>query len=146
MQRDTRTGLLNYWNFRCRKRAFCSFDYGELKNFIFTYLQKIMWFYLPATKDNSLGKVWGKTLFACEMPWTAFTETLSITSRFKLEELKKIFPSRNCFRKFWSRGYCTCNEPTRRITHACTKHEIKEILIKSNTIRHYDSKTGDIKM
>ena len=129
-----------------KKGPFAALTMESSKNFILTHLQKIMWFYLPATKDNLLGKVWGKTLFPCEMPWTAFTETLSITSRFKLEELKKIFPSRNCFRKFWSRGYCTCNEPTRRITHACTKHEIKEILIKSNTIRHYDSKTGDIKM
>ena len=131
---------------RGQKRAFCRMACWELKKFILTYLEKLTWFYLLATKDNLLGKVWGKTLFRCKMPWTALTQTESITSRFKLEELKKIFPSRNCFRKFWSRGYCICNEPTRRITHACTKHEIKEILIKSNTIRHYDSKTGDIKM
>ena len=121
---------------RGQKRAFCRFDHRKLKNFILRHLQKIMWFYLPATKDNLSGKVWGKPLFPCEMPWTALTETLSITSRFKLEILKKIFPSRNFFRKFWSRAYCTCNKPPRRIKHACTKHKIKEILIKSNTIRH----------
>ena len=136
--------------FRCRKRSkkgpFAASTMESSKNFILTHLRKIMWFYLPATKDNLLGKVWGKTFFPCEMPWTALAETLSITSRFKLEILKKIFRSRKFSRKFWSRAYCTCNEPPRRIKHACTKHKIKEILIKSNTIRHYDSKTGDIKM
>ena len=150
MQCGTRTGLFKYWSFRCRKRSkkgpFAASIMESSKNFILTHLRKIMWFYLPATKDNLLGKVWGKTFFPCEMPWTALAETLSITSRFKLEILKKIFRSRNFSRKFWSRAYCTCNEPPRRIKHAFTKHKIKEILIKSNTIRHYDSKTGDIKM
>ena len=120
-----------------KKGPFAALTMESSKNFILTHLQKIVWFYLSATKDNLLGKVWGKTLFPCEMPWIALRETLSITSRFKLEILKKIFPSRNFFRKFWSRACCTCNEPPRRIKHACTKHKINEILIKSNTIRHY---------
>ena len=62
---DTRTELFNFWSFRCRKGS---------KNFVITCFQKLMWFYLLATKDRLLGKVWGKTLFRCEMPWTALTE------------------------------------------------------------------------
>ena len=64
---------------RGQKRAFCRVAYWELKKFIVTYLDKLTWFYLLTTKDNLLGKVWGKTLLWCEMPWTALTQTESIT-------------------------------------------------------------------
>ena len=94
------------------KKAFCRVDYWELKKIILTYFQKIVWFYLLATKDNLLGKVWGKTLFRCEMPWTALTQTESITSRFKLYDFKrksdftqKVIPSHgkdNMFAHSWN--------------------------------------------
>lgn len=45
------------------------------------------------------------------MPWTALTQTESITSRFKLEVLKRIFQIRNFIQKFSSRVYCTFKEP-----------------------------------
>ena len=122
MRCDTRTELFNFWSFRCRKGS---------KNFIITYFQKLIWFYLLATKDRLLGKVWGKTLFRCEMPWTALTQTESITSRFKLEVLKRIFQSRNFIQTFSSRVYCTFNEPLRRKEHVCTKHKIKKFSLKA---------------
>ena len=134
MRCDTRTGLFNFWNFRfCKrsKRAFCRMAYWELKKFILTYLEKLTWFYLLATKDHLLGKVWGKTLFRCKMPWTALTQTESITSRFKLEVLKRIFQSRNCIQKFSSRVYCTFKEPPRRKEHVYTKHKIKKFSLKA---------------
>ena len=57
-----------------KKGPFAALTIESSKNFILTYFQKPMWFYLLATKDRLLGKVWGKTLFRCEMPWTALTE------------------------------------------------------------------------
>ena len=116
---------------RGQKRAFCRMAYWELKKFILTCLEKLTWFYLLVTKDHLLGKVWGKTLFRCKMPWTALTQTESITSRFKLEVLKRIFQSRNCFQKFWSRVYCTFKEPPRRKEHVCAKHKIKKFSLKA---------------
>ena len=38
-----------------------------------TYSQKPMWFYLLSTEDSLMGKVWVKTFFRCETPWTALT-------------------------------------------------------------------------
>ena len=38
------------------------------------YFQKLMWFYLLATKDSLLGKVLEKTFFRWEMYWTALKE------------------------------------------------------------------------
>ena len=70
-------------------------------------------------------------MFRCEMPWTALTQTESITSRFKLEVLKRIFQSRNFIQKFSSRVYCTFNEPLRRKEHVCTKHKIKKFSLKA---------------
>ena len=66
MRCDTRTGLFNFWNFRCRKRSkkgFAAMTFESSKNFILRYFQKLMWFYLLVTKDSLLGKVWGKTFF-----------------------------------------------------------------------------------
>ena len=40
------------------------------------------------------------TLFRFGMPWTTLTQTESITSRFKLEVLKRIFQNRNFIQKF----------------------------------------------
>ena len=134
MRCDTRTGFSTFEIFdfaRGQKRAFCRMAYWELKKFILTYLEKLTWFYLLATKDHLLGKVWGETLFRCKMPWTALTQTESITSRFKLEVLKRIFQSRNCFQKFWSRVYCTFKEPPRRKEHVCAKHKIKKFSLKA---------------
>ena len=62
------------------------------------------------------------TLFRFGMPWTALTQTESITSRFKLEVLKRIFQNRNFIQKFSSRVYCTFKEPRRKKEHFCTKH------------------------
>ena len=76
MRCDTRTRLFKF-NFRCRKRSkkglLQLWLLRALKNFILTYFQKPMWLYLLATKDRLFGKVWGKTLFRCEMPSTALT-------------------------------------------------------------------------
>ena len=58
-----------------KKGPLAALTFESSKNFILTYFQKLMWFYLLATKDRLLGKVWGKTLFRCEMPWTALTQT-----------------------------------------------------------------------
>ena len=115
---------------RGQKRAFCRVAYWELKKFIVTYLDKLTWFYLLTTKDNLLGKVWGKTLLWCEMPWTALTQTYSITSRSKLEVLKYLC-SRNFMQKFSSRVYCTFKEPRRRKEHVCTKHKMKKFSLKA---------------
>ena len=46
-----------------KKRPFAALTFESSKSFILTYFQKIMWFYLLATKDSLLGKVWGKTFF-----------------------------------------------------------------------------------
>ena len=46
-----------------KKGPFAALTMESSKNFILTHLRKIMWFYLPATKDNLLGKVWGKFFF-----------------------------------------------------------------------------------
>ena len=40
-----------------KKGPFAASTMESSKNFILTHLRKIMWFYLPATKDNLLGKV-----------------------------------------------------------------------------------------
>ena len=40
-----------------KKGPFAALTMESSKNFILTHLRKIMWFYLPATKDNLLGKV-----------------------------------------------------------------------------------------
>lgn len=57
-----------------QKRAFCSFDYWELSKDFLRYFQKSTWFYLPTTKDNLMGRVWGKTFLWCERTWTTLTE------------------------------------------------------------------------
>ena len=134
MRCDTRTGLFNFWNFRCCKRSKKGLLQSGLlraQKFIVTYLDKLTWFYLLATKDNLSGKVWGKTLFRFGMPWTALTQTESITSRFKLEVLKRIFQSRNFTQKFSSRVFCTFKEPQRKKEHVCTKHKIKKFSLKA---------------
>ena len=81
MRCDTRTGLFNFWNFRCRKRSkkglLQLWLLRALKNFILRYFQKLMWCYLLVTKNSLLGKVWGKTFFRCEIPWTALIEIAS---------------------------------------------------------------------
>ena len=59
MRCDTRTELFNFWSFRCRKGS---------KNFIITYFQKLMWFYLLATKDRLLGKFEGKLCSDAKCP------------------------------------------------------------------------------
>ena len=78
MRCDTTTGLFNFWNFRCRKSSkkglLQLWLLRALKKFISTYFQKLMWFYLLATKDILLGNVWWKTFFRCEMPLTAPTD------------------------------------------------------------------------
>ena len=51
-----------------QKRAFCSFDYWELSKDFLRYFQNSTWFYLPTTKDNLMGRVWGKTFLWCERP------------------------------------------------------------------------------
>ena len=53
-----------------KKGPFAALTFESSKNFILTYFQKLMWFYLLVTKDNLLGKVWEKAFFRCEMPWT----------------------------------------------------------------------------
>ena len=103
----------------------------KAQKFILTYLDKLTWFYLLATKDHLLGKVWGKTLFRFVMPRTALTQIESITSRFKLEVLKRIFQSRNFIQKFSSRVYCTFKEPRRKKEHVCTKHKMKKFSLKA---------------
>ena len=65
------------------------------------------------------------------MPWTTLTQTESITSRFKLEVLKRIFQNRNFIQKFSSRVYCTFKEPRRKTEHVCTKHRIKKFSLKT---------------
>ena len=60
-----------------KKGPFAALTFESSKNFILRYFQKLMWFYLLVTKDSLLGKVWGKTFFRCEMPWTALTEIAS---------------------------------------------------------------------
>ena len=60
-----------------KKGPFAALTFESSKNFILTYFQKLMWFYLLATKDSLLGKVWGETFFRCEMPWTALTEIVT---------------------------------------------------------------------
>ena len=56
-----------------KKGPFAALTIEGSKNFILTYFQKPVWFYLLATKDRLFGKVCGKTLFRCEMPSTALT-------------------------------------------------------------------------
>ena len=46
-----------------KKGPLAALTFESSKNFILTYFQKLMWFYLLATKDSLLGKVWGKTDF-----------------------------------------------------------------------------------
>ena len=130
---DTRTGLFKFWKFRCRKgqkRAFCRVDYWALENFIFTYFQTLMWFYLFATKDHWLGKLWGKTLLRCEMPWTNLTQTGRITSRLKWKYWKGSSKAEILF-KSWSRVYCIFKEPPRRKEHVCTEDKIKKFSLKA---------------
>ena len=59
MRCDTRTRVFNFWNLRCRKRSkkgpLSALTFESSKNFILTDFQKLMWFYLLATKDNFLG-------------------------------------------------------------------------------------------
>ena len=43
-----------------KKGPLAALTFESSKNFILTYFQKLMWFYLLATKDSLLGKVWGK--------------------------------------------------------------------------------------
>ena len=44
-----------------KKGPLAALTFESSKNFIITYFQKIMWFYLLAIKNSLLGKVWGKT-------------------------------------------------------------------------------------
>ena len=46
-----------------KKGPLADLTFESSKNFILTYFQKLMWFYLLATKDSLLGKVWGKIFF-----------------------------------------------------------------------------------
>ena len=74
----TRSELVNFWNFRCRKRSkkglLQLWLLRALQIFFLTYFQKPMGFYLLTNRDSSMGKVWGKTFFRCQIPWTALTE------------------------------------------------------------------------
>ena len=40
-----------------KKGPFAALTFESSKNFILTYFQKLMWFYLLVTKDSLLGKV-----------------------------------------------------------------------------------------
>ena len=42
---------------RGKKRPFAALTFESSKSFILRYFQKLMWFYLPVTKDSLLGKV-----------------------------------------------------------------------------------------
>ena len=53
--------------------AFCSSDYWELSKKIFNVFPETN-VVLFTTKDNLMGKVWGKTFLWCERPWTTLTE------------------------------------------------------------------------
>ena len=57
-----------------KKGPIAALTFESSKNFISTYFQKLMWFYLLSTKDIWLGNVWWKTFFRCEMPVTAPTD------------------------------------------------------------------------
>ena len=46
-----------------KKGPFAALTFESSKNFILTYFQKLMWFYLLVTEDSLSGKVWGKTFF-----------------------------------------------------------------------------------
>ena len=46
-----------------KKGPFAALTFESSKNFILTYFQKLMGFYLLVTKDSLLGKVLGKTFF-----------------------------------------------------------------------------------
>ena len=65
-----------------KKGPLSALTFESSKNFILTYFQKLMWFYLLATKDSLFGKVRGKTFLRCEIPWTAL---------LKIREVKLIF-------------------------------------------------------
>ena len=62
MSQEVKKGLLRLWLLRA------------LQIFFLTYFQGSMWCYLLTTKNNLMGKVWGKTFFRCETPSTALTE------------------------------------------------------------------------
>ena len=112
------------------KKGPCRVDYWALENFIFTYFQTLMWFYLFATKDHLLGKPWGKTLLRCEMPWTNLTQTGRSTSRLKWKYWKRSSKAEILF-KSWSRVYCIFKEPPRRKERVCTKDKIKKFSLKA---------------
>ena len=61
MSQEVKKGLLRLWLLRA------------LQIFL-AYFQESMWCYLLTTKDSLMEKVWGKTFFRCETPWTALTE------------------------------------------------------------------------
>ena len=42
---------------KVKKGPFAALTFESSKNFILTYFQKLMWFYLLVTKDSLLGKV-----------------------------------------------------------------------------------------
>ena len=57
-----------------KKGLFAALTIESSQNIFWTYFQKPTWFYLLTTKDNLMGKVWGKTFLWCERPWTTLTE------------------------------------------------------------------------
>ena len=80
---DLAIQLLNFsMSQEVKKGPFAALTFESSKIFILTYFQKLMWFYWLVTKDSLLGKVWGKTFFRCEMPWTALTLTLNKIAAF----------------------------------------------------------------
>ena len=60
-----------------KKGPFAALIIESTPNFFLTYFQKPMGFYLLTNRDSSMGKVWGKTFFRRQIPWTALTEVAS---------------------------------------------------------------------
>ena len=66
--------LLNFsMSQEVKKEPFAALIIASSQKKFLTYSQKPMWFYLLSTEDSLMGKVWVKTFFRCETPWTALT-------------------------------------------------------------------------
>ena len=57
-----------------KEGPFAALNIESSENFILTYFQTPVWFYLLTPKYSLMGNVWRKTLLRCEMAFTALTE------------------------------------------------------------------------
>ena len=130
-----------------KKGPLAALTFEASKNFILTYFQKLMWFYLFAKKDCLLGKVWGKFFSDAKYPGPLLQRSPLKSYVFMVQNrTSRVFP-RGCAWLNINRGllfwetfllFCLSRDTQLNFTLNCVWDALLTIYFWTNASREYD--------